>query len=127
LVFDLKLNLLSYCASGGVDALEKGVHVKLLGEVGPMRPILQADFLSQSQDPIGGVCPRSTEKMGELTVLCSRSMIQELSCGRGKSELKRAKRSHCYCLLQFNCRRMKRMSESERLARTVRVTDMSYD
>jgi hypothetical protein len=75
------------------DALEKRVHVKVLGKVGPMHPILQADFLSLSQDPLGGVCPRSTEKTSELTVLCSRSMSQELSCGRGKSELNRVRKS----------------------------------
>jgi hypothetical protein len=75
------------------DAFEKGVHLKVLGEVGPVCPISQADFLSLSQDPIGGVSPSSTEKTSEVTVLCSWHMIQEASCWRGKSELKRRKKS----------------------------------
>ena len=69
------------------DSFEKRVHAKLLGEVGPMSPISQADFLSLSHDPIGGVSLSSTEKTREVTVSCSRSMGQEASCGSGKSEL----------------------------------------
>jgi hypothetical protein len=45
-----------------------------------------------------------------------------------EAELMRNKLTdHTATVLQFNCRRMKRMSKSEWIAQTVRVTDMSYD
>jgi hypothetical protein len=75
-------------------AVEKGVQVvEFPAEVLPVRPISQADFLGLSQDPTGGVSPRSTVKTREAIVVCRRSMSHELSCGRGKSELKRAKKA----------------------------------
>ena len=70
-----------------VDASQERVHSTEAGEVTPMRPISQPNFLTLIQDPIGGVSPRSTEKTRELTALCSWSISQELSCGRGKSAL----------------------------------------
>jgi hypothetical protein len=73
--------------SWSVDASQERVHSTEAGEVTPMRPISQPNFLTLIQDPIGGVSPRSTEKTRELTALCSWSSSQELSCGRGKSAL----------------------------------------
>ena len=74
--------------------LEKGVHVvEDPAEVFPVSPISQPDFLSLSQDPTGGVSPRSTVKTSEASLLCRRSISHELSCGRGKSELNLAKKA----------------------------------
>ena len=73
-------------------AAEKGVHtVEDSAEVFPVSPISQPDFVSLSQDPTGGVSPRSTVNTSEASLVLNRSMSHEASCGRGNSALKRAK------------------------------------
>ena len=49
------------------------------GEVDPVSPISQPDFLSLSHDPVGTASPRSKVQTNELMLELRRSMSHELS------------------------------------------------
>ena len=68
-------NLFCDCSVG-----EKRFHIMDGAEVLPVSPISQPDFLSLSQDPVGGVSPRSNVKTRELMLSCRRSISQEAPC-----------------------------------------------